>query len=584
MENVIKKLEELSNLSEDDILTKFEEIVPQDKSKISNELRSELMAFSFYEDRFSRNNNWGTYFMPRFVFKNKDGNIMEEPSIQLVNKEMIEYWQKRMNETKNPLLKARYAGLIWDFSKKILNQNSNYHTGLNYIDSLVDIIEKYDLKEEYENTTKVARALELSISLNNVEKIEKVKNAIFNLEKKLSKNNPVEMWGLSFDLLLMENKDKVNLTQEKENLIISNLEKRLTYFTSEKTVDFFYAEATVERLARYYRKNEMREDIARILAEYRNAYNLHKTTGSALEVHSWLTKVYQIHKDYQQKKEREELLVELRELGSRINDELHPMNISTKIPKEKFDEFVDFFTKGDKQTICLKIIQHFIPKKESIAEQMMNEYKNNPIKFDIYKSIMDEKGRVVATIGSLDDDYDGNLYNQISLNMNFSSIFLNAAFKKVIDTELLSEMDILNFIKESPVFEESRFQIILKAVKAYFDHDFIIAIHLLTPQIEEAIRNLIEISGGTVLKPSKNGGFQLKTLGDLIGDEIIKKVFGEDIQTYFLLLFTDQRGWNIRNSVCHGIVEDNFFSAQVADRLMHVLLIMGIVRNKYTSV
>ncbi|MGB0789569.1 MAG: DUF4209 domain-containing protein, partial [Marinirhabdus sp.] len=40
--------------------------------------------------------------------------------------------------------------------------------------------------------------------------------------------------------------------------------------------------------------------------------------------------------------------------------------------------------------------------------------------------------------------------------------------------------------------------------------------------------------------------FQLKTFDDILRDEIVKQVLGEDIQIYLRVLFTDQRGWNLR--------------------------------------
>lgn len=112
----------------------------------------------------------------------------------------------------------------------------------------------------------------------------------------------------------------------------------------------------------------------------------------------------------------------------------------------------------------------------------------------------------------------------------------------------------------------------------------VVAIHLLIPQIEEATRNLIELSGGVVLKKNRGGGFQLKTFDDILRDEIITQVLGEDIQIYLRVLFTDQRGWNLRNDVCHGMSDISSFSYQSAERILHVLIILGaIATNESTS-
>jgi hypothetical protein len=51
-------------------------------------------------------------------------------------------------------------------------------------------------------------------------------------------------------------------------------------------------------------------------------------------------------------------------------------------------------------------------------------------------------------------------------------------------------------------------------------------------------------------------------------------------RTYFQVLFTDQRGWNIRNDVCHGISPVQAFSWPMTDRIFHALLILATMRER----
>lgn len=184
----------------------------------------------------------------------------------------------------------------------------------------------------------------------------------------------------------------------------------------------------------------------------------------------------------------------------------------------------------------------------------------------------------IATIGSLEDDIEGHIVRQVSQNLTFSSLFLKLILDEAGKNLGLNTKSIMDFISKSPVINSERLPIIEKGVSSYFSQDYIVAIHLLIPQIEEAIRNLIEISGGNVLRP-KNGGYQLRTFDDLLRDEIIEASLGEDLAIYFRILFTDQRGWNLRNEVCHGIANPNKFDIQTADRLLHGLLTLGLLRK-----
>ncbi|ULT38543.1 DUF4209 domain-containing protein [Niabella defluvii] len=98
------------------------------------------------------------------------------------------------------------------------------------------------------------------------------------------------------------------------------------------------------------------------------------------------------------------------------------------------------------------------------------------------------------------------------------------------------------------------------------------------PQFEEAIRNLVEMNCGSIMI-QKADAFNLKTFDHLLNDEIIIDVFGEDKSLYFRTLFTDKRGWNMRNNVAHGMLDtEQFHNKQNIDRILHAILCLGMVR------
>jgi len=115
IESLNVKLAEIENMvgvSEHDILSELTSIRNQEvDDKPCNEWKYEVVAFSCHEyhDHMS---NWGTYFGPMATWEAEGGKIIENPSISEIDVLMIEYWKKRSKETNNPLLKARYSGLV----------------------------------------------------------------------------------------------------------------------------------------------------------------------------------------------------------------------------------------------------------------------------------------------------------------------------------------------------------------------------------------------------------------------------------------------------------------------------------------
>ena len=194
---------------------------------------------------------------------------------------------------------------------------------------------------------------------------------------------------------------------------------------------------------------------------------------------------------------------------------------------------------------------------------------------------MDDEGRVIATVGSLlEGDIDGHIVLQISQNMEFSSSFLRETLNAFIDKFNLSTTDIMNYLYESPIFDERRKDFFIKGINAYLNEDFLISLHLLIPQVEALIRNLAEKIGIPILKPALSGGFFYRTLDELLREEKIIEVLSEDICLYLRVLLTDPRGWNLRNNVCHGINKHENFNQITADRVFHALLCLALVKEQ----
>jgi hypothetical protein len=578
MEETIKKIETLQVSTEHMIRAEFQKLVKNSVDDIPIELKAELMAFHFEEENSDVTTDWGTYFGPYMVWRNDDGTSTVSPSIKAVDKETIEYWSKRLAETKNPLLKARYAGLVWDFSKPILNTNPDYKIGLQYVENLIEIVENRRHEIDFNLITKIKRAMQVAIRLNEQELIRRAKTAIIDLEEKIVENDKPGLWGFSFDMLI--GNKKVILTQNEEENILSKLIQRFYNLTTEENLNIWAAEAAAERLANYYRKKNKIEKSQEIILNLGKAYEANEKNGSAMQITSWIQHLHKIYMDFNLHKEAEALLVRLREIGPKIKYEMNPVSTSVNVPAGKIAEIVDFMVDGEPLKIIYKLISNFVPQTKNVKQHLFEFAKRNPLTYLVPQSLHDSKGRLLATIGSFEDDFDGHFVSELSKSISIDGLFLRLVFEKLILDSIINQNDIIEFIEHSPVFEKSRIGIIQKGINSYFDKDYEIAIHLLIPQIEEAIRNFVEQTKGVVLKKNDRiGGFQLKTLHELLGDEKIKQVLGEDIQLYFKVLLTDQRGWNLRNNISHGMSEPDTFSDQSADRIMHVLLILGSLRK-----
>jgi hypothetical protein len=543
---------------------------------IPEELVAEQMAFDFIENYSDEKTGWGIYFGPMFVLPNEEGKFVEYPSIRRITPEIIAYWEKRVKEAKHPVLKARYANLVWDFSEKITGNKPHYTIAQMIIGSIIEIAENNLHKYPTDVIKKLERALSLALSINDVELIEKLKNGIINYENKIAEDDKAGLWGFSYELLV-KNK-KVSIGPDEEKKIIDALKQR--FDRTLKKDNIFSVEHAALLLTDYYNRIGNKDKLKKTLIKFGSIVQEKAEQVSALPGMAWLERLYSIYLQYGLMEEADKVSIKLRELGEKANSELKKIEASIKIPKKEIEEFINKLIDGNLNTALAKVAIYYIPQKEKIIKQLRDLSRKAPISFLCTRKIQDHSGRVVASVGSLEEDLDGNIIHQISQNMSFNSFFLQNTIKALIHKFNLDSETIVNCLFESPIFEEKKKGFFVDGIKAYLDENFIVALHILIPQIEALIRNLVEKTGGAVLKQSRSGGFYYKTLEELLRSENVINALGEDMTFYFRVLFTDPRGWNLRNDICHGISAMETFNKMTTDRVFHSLLCLSIGKKR----
>jgi hypothetical protein len=164
--------------------------------------------------------------------------------------------------------------------------------------------------------------------------------------------------------------------------------------------------------------------------------------------------------------------------------------------------------------------------------------------------------------------------------MTFYEPYLYIVLSKIKERFTLSADDLLSFLYECPIFPESRRPILREGLKAYVDGDFLKAIHVLIPQVEESLRNFLVLIGIPPVKsmPRHPGITDVKSMNNVLEEERVKEVLPEDVWRYLTLLYIDRRGLNLRNDLAHGLIPLEGFNEAVANRVLHSLLILSPIR------
>jgi hypothetical protein len=575
-DELIRLMEELDRskeaTSEHSISSKINRATENDQSP---KAIAERIAFGFCEEYLDKQHGWGTYYGPMMVWVGDDGKVYESPSISLVTNEIIEQWKSRSQETNNPLMKARYSGLVWDLSEAAVDEKPDYRIAIDYVKALIDVIDNDLCEHPTEAITKITRAFNVASALNNRELAERCVESAINLEDRIAEDDKAGLWGFCFELFVLSKYR--NLTESQEQKLVDDLKSRLTRVSKGRSP--WVCESAAIPLATYYRSKGMNDEVTRVIEILGNCFEDACDGLAPMQVSSWLQHVYNIYISYNMLENADRVSKKISEVGPGVVESMQEFSHSMAIPKEKLDAYLASMTEGGLHKTLSRIAMQFIPKKEQVEQQVLYLAKNHPFIYSNTKTLQDHKGRPVASIGGIEEDLEGNTIHQLSLNINIESSFLRLSFNKASEVYEFDAQDLTEYIFQSPIFEESKKDLIQSGVQAYLGEDYISAIHILVPQAEAAVRTLVELMGGATLRKNRQGGLQLRTFDDLLRDKRVEDCFSTDSSFYFRVLLTDQRGWNMRNDVCHGISPVDVFNYSTADRTMHVVLCLAQVKE-----
>ena len=188
-------------------------------------------------------------------------------------------------------------------------------------------------------------------------------------------------------------------------------------------------------------------------------------------------------------------------------------------------------------------------------------------------SHMSSDGRVIAktppmNLGAGEDDPA----NQAALHRQIQQQF-SIEIQLVVKGQILPALRQLlmehRFTKElmvaachhSPIVPKNREELLGYALWLGFEHEFGAAIHLLCPQTENIVRSQLKEAGAHTSNIDREGIENENGLSTLMEMQETIDLFGEDLTFEIKSVFTDALGFNLRNEVAHGLVDDNTSSS-----------------------
>lgn len=264
-----------------------------------------------------------------------------------------------------------------------------------------------------------------------------------------------------------------------------------------------------------------------------------------------------------------ELQLLLIEYGQKSLDEMGEISIPIDLTRaaQKAQEQVRGKSLFDALFTLMKLGSS--PSVADLESEARNSIDEHPILFRVSSRTFNEMGKVVNRRETVDEDADAvledQMYQQAARSQDIQAVgVIEPAVYQIISEHHIRVADLMPLVIDNPFIPPGRELIYARGLHAGLVGDYLVAAHLLIPQIENSFRYILQQRGVITSGIDTNLIQDEYTLEKIIYKDELKDIFGEDIIFDLKGLLVKRAGSNSRNLTAHGLMtHDEFYSARM---------------------
>jgi hypothetical protein len=544
-----------------------QELTPKDQHL----LRSEVAALRF-GTRKEDGSEWGTHFAPWYTATGEDGSTIRDPDLASLNEESIKVWSERAVTACHPILKARYADVVWDLQRKISSDGTRSFTfGQLAADAYMDAARENRFRWGIESAFALQRALSISLQLGDAGRTRRIVDAMIAMAQSVGLDKP-GFWVVPFDSAF----GKQNVSPQQSAEIISQLEARLTEAVAAK--DGWRAQLAAERLLNAYRKTGDRDSALRVVRAWGATFLAMAEGASAILAVGWLQPIIQLYQNEGLRDDAERLRVYVEKRGRTVNDEMHQGELTIPFDRKEVEDYLNRIIDVNDPCLALfRLANTLLPDPQNVRQEV-HKAAEQFISYSLFPvEIVGPHGLPIARVGTYEEDAEGRLVHDLARHLGLMPSFFIRGYEKIKEKFSLTNEVLMDGLFSSLLFKADRRTFFAEGFAAYEAGDYLKAVHVLVPQMEGVLRNLLEIMGIPVTK-TIDGMAELKNMNDVLHDERVRDDLEEKWWMFLKTLYTDKRGFNLRNDLAHGIAPIEVFNIGTAAIVIQSIVLLWVIR------
>ena len=527
-------------------------------------------------------NPWNSFFRPKMSFAHENGTAVFLPEIDQVPLEALEHWSQRAQRLGHPVLRARYADAVWDLGPFITKSMKKDVTMARIaIDAYIDAVNRRLDRHPYVAFTSAQRAVDLAAQINDPARIDLARQALLDLHRSTMASGTGHEWARAFDHLVDHKKAKT--TDAEMESLAADLETvlaRVSDPSNPATFDPHAAKEATNRLARFYIGKGKPDEVRRVHGISARAFEAIASKGDATLAASFLQDSMDAYAQAGQADQVERVRVAMQQKIRESHDEMAQFGIPWEMTEDQMQEWIGRLVVDSPSQTLANIAMAFLPDPAQVAEEVQRLAKDAPLMSMLTQQIVGDD-RVAARIGSVEDDLPGRVLQHTVRVFQINVRVIHAVIHAAIERHKLMPSDFVSWANRKGVIDAGKLPLLFAGVQAWFCRDYFKTVHVIIPQVEAALRKMVDVVGKPTTKPAGTvPGISVSiNMSDILFNPATIAALGpmaERLALYMKAIYADPRGMNLRNEFAHGLLDATEVNEAAAIWLIHSLCVIGL--------
>jgi len=547
----------------------FKKYMAEGKSSEADAMKMEVAAFQLSTHSSERR------FSPLWTVQLENGEMAGFPDIEKdFPDNTIYYYRKRANETKNPILKARYCDLIWE--KKL-----DHMHGREAVSAYLACWPLY-LADGWERelVDALKRAMAISCMLKDQSLVDATVVEHFAAAAKMLEAGMVESIADIADSIV-SNADKYSKPMGFDP-VLEICERAIKQIGENQTDGYLFQRGLLEVITKIFKMRSEADKVTQTRVRIAESYveeadwkKINYPTGNLVAA-SFYTDAL---KEY----------LEIGGFGDRINEiklkiaeankigtetELKPIVTEIDLPVEPLKKHLQVYEdKTIKEIFYLMSIDNLLPSYQRAIDSAKKVASENSLFSMMPYSILKGNIRIKSIVGDEALLEFHAIHNYQLSYRTITARLLQMLFELVKTKSLVYLDDLSQYFSESEMINTGRIEIIKSGLTAYDREDYTSAFHVLIFQVEGVLRDFLAKLGlPTFSFRSAKSEMRERQLEDLLRTLSQVVGFDRDLAKFLEIFLCRIEADNFRNEAAHGLLTQEAFTRENCQLLLLCLI------------